>query len=75
RPALPAADRIGDYSDADLLALASWLLSDGFQLDRDTRITQAITELGFKKRGRVIVERLTRAFEQAQHTADKETPR
>ncbi|MFE1852129.1 AAA domain-containing protein [Streptomyces sp. NPDC059489] len=73
RPALPAADRIGDYSDADLLALASWLLSDGFQLDRDTRITQAITELGFKKRGRVIVERLTRAFEQAQHTADRET--
>jgi hypothetical protein len=55
--------------------LASWLLSDGFQLDRDTRINQAITELGFKKRGRVIVERLTRAFEQAQHTADKETPR
>ncbi|MFJ4633408.1 AAA domain-containing protein [Streptomyces sp. NPDC088847] len=73
RPALPAADRIGDYSDADLLALASWLLSDGFQLDRDTRITQAITELGFKKRGRVIVGRLTRAFEQAQHTADRET--
>ncbi|MFF0043630.1 AAA domain-containing protein [Streptomyces mirabilis] len=73
RPALPTAGRIGDYSDADLLALASWLLSDGFQLDRDTRITQAITELGFKKRGRVIVERLTRTFEQAQHTADKET--
>ncbi|MGW9031770.1 AAA domain-containing protein [Streptomyces sp. NPDC055722] len=75
RPALPAGDRIGDYSDADLLALASWLLSDGFQLDRDTRINQAITELGFKKRGRVIVERLTRAFEQAQHTADKEQTR
>ncbi|MFD4481598.1 AAA domain-containing protein [Streptomyces sp. NPDC058471] len=75
RPALPAADRIGDYSDVDLLTLASWLLSDGFQRDRDTRINQAITELGFKKRGRVIVERLTRALEQAQHTADKETQR
>ncbi|SNX88459.1 AAA domain-containing protein [Streptomyces sp. TLI_55] len=74
RPDLPAADRIGDYSDTDLLALASWLLSDGFQLDRETRISQAISELGFKKRGRVIVDRLTRVFEQAQHTADKETP-
>ncbi|MGW1543278.1 AAA domain-containing protein [Streptomyces sp. NPDC002309] len=74
RPALPAADRIGDYSDTHLLSLTSWLLSDGFQLDRDTRITQAMTELGFKKRGRIIVERLTRAFEHAQHTADKETP-
>lgn len=75
RPALPDGDRISDYSDADLHALTSWLLSDGFQLDRDTRITQAITELGFKKRGRVIVERLTHAFEQAQHAADKEPQR
>ncbi|TJZ99175.1 AAA domain-containing protein [Actinacidiphila oryziradicis] len=74
-PVLPQAERIGDYSDADLLALARWLLSDGFQLDRDTRMTQAITELGFKKRGRVIVERLTGAFDQAQHAADKETQR
>ncbi|MDG9688802.1 AAA domain-containing protein [Streptomyces sp. DH17] len=72
RPALPDGQRIGDYSDTDLLSLAAWLLNDGFQLDRDTRITQALTELGFKRRGRVIVERLTRAFEQVQHTADKD---
>ncbi|MBB4717113.1 hypothetical protein BJ965_006995 [Streptomyces luteogriseus] len=35
----------------------------------------ALTELGFKQRGRVIVERLTRAFEQAQRTADKDQTR
>ncbi|WP_435210359.1 AAA domain-containing protein [Streptomyces sp. bgisy034] len=75
RPVLPDGQRIGDYTDTDLLNLATWLLTDGFQLDRDTRISQALTELGFKKRGRVIVERLTRAFEQAQHTADKEQTR
>ncbi|MER6406236.1 AAA domain-containing protein [Streptomyces viridosporus] len=75
RPVLPDGQRISDYSDADLLNLATWLLDDGFQLDRDTRITQALAELGFKKRGRVIVERLTRAFEQAQHMADKEQTR
>ncbi|MFJ4153059.1 AAA domain-containing protein [Streptomyces galbus] len=75
RPALPDGQRIGDYSDTHLLDLASWLLSDGFQLDRDTRITQAMTELGFKKRGRVIVERLSHAFAQAQNTADKEHQR
>lgn len=73
RPALPAGERITDYSDADLAVLARWILSDGYQLDRDTRISQAIAELGFKKRGRVIVERLTRTFEQAQHVADKES--
>ncbi|MFE0209049.1 AAA domain-containing protein [Streptomyces sp. NPDC058985] len=72
RPPLPNGQRIGDYSDTDLVSLAIWLLDDGFQLDRDTRITQALTELGFKKRGRVIVERLTRAFEEAQATADKD---
>ncbi|MEV7505119.1 AAA domain-containing protein [Streptomyces sp. NPDC093018] len=72
RPVLPQGGRTGAYSDSDLLALAKWLLSDGFQLDRDTRVGQALTELGFKRRGRVIVERLTRAFEQARHPADKE---
>ncbi|MYT73759.1 MULTISPECIES: AAA domain-containing protein [unclassified Streptomyces] len=72
RPTMPQGGRTADYSDADLLALATWLLSDGYQLDRDTRVGQALTELGFKRRGRVITERLIRAFEQAQHPADKE---
>ncbi|MFE2743398.1 AAA domain-containing protein [Streptomyces scopuliridis] len=75
RPALPTGSRITDFSDTDLASLARWLLSDGYQLDRDTRISQAIAELGFKKRGRVIVERLTRAFEQAQQAADRESIR
>ncbi|MEU7688167.1 hypothetical protein, partial [Streptomyces spectabilis] len=72
RPAVPQGGRTGDYSDTDLLMLANWLLSDGYQLDRDTRVGQALAELGFKRRGRVITERLLRAFEQAQHPADKE---
>ncbi|QKW52840.1 AAA domain-containing protein [Streptomyces buecherae] len=72
RPVLPQRGRTGDYSDTDLLTLANWLLSDGYQLDRHTRIGQALTELGFKRRGRVIVERLNRAFEQARYPADKE---
>ncbi|MFJ5278680.1 AAA domain-containing protein [Streptomyces parvulus] len=74
RPDLPRGGRITDYTDTELRHLATWLLSDGFQLDRETRITQAMTELGFKKRGRLIVENLTRAFDQAQHTADQENP-
>lgn len=73
RPYVPAGTRISDYTNTDLAILARWILSDGYQLDRDTRIGQAITELGFKKRGRIIVERLNRAFKQAQHEADKES--
>ncbi|MEV0538090.1 hypothetical protein, partial [Kitasatospora sp. NPDC050463] len=43
-----------------------------YQLDRDTRISQAMTELGFRKRGRIIVERLNQAFDHSQQFVDKE---
>ncbi|MFH9350846.1 AAA domain-containing protein [Kitasatospora sp. NPDC017646] len=72
KPSLRLGGSIGTYSDMDLRALAGWILSDGYQLDRDTRISQAMTELGFRKRGRVIVERLNQAFDHSQQFADKE---
>ncbi|WP_282204761.1 AAA domain-containing protein [Kitasatospora fiedleri] len=72
RPALTPGGSIGTYSDTDLRALAGWILSDGYQLDRDTRVGQAMTELGFQKRERVIVERLNQAFDHSQQFADKE---
>ncbi|MFE0686569.1 AAA domain-containing protein [Streptomyces xiamenensis] len=74
RPALPSHRSIKDYTDRELYRLALWILGDGFQLDRDARIGEAIAELGFKKRGRIIVERLTQAFDQAQRAMDKESP-
>lgn len=72
RPELPAYRSIKDYTDEQLQSLAHWTLSDGYQLDRDTRIGQAMAELGFKRRGTVIVARLSHAFEQAQRVLDKE---
>ncbi|WP_328465817.1 AAA domain-containing protein [Streptomyces sp. NBC_00448] len=72
RPAVVAGMRIIEYSDSDLTAIASWILSDGFQLDRDARVAEAMAELGFKKRGKVIVDRLERAFDRAQQISDKE---
>lgn len=72
KPSLRLGGSIGTYSDMDLRTLAGWILSDGYQLDRDTRISQAMTELGFRKRGRVIVERLNQAFDHSQQFADKE---
>jgi hypothetical protein len=64
--------RINDYSSGELTASARWILSDGFQRDRETRVAQAMAELGFKKRGKIIVERLERAFDQAQQITDRE---
>ncbi|TDC90966.1 DUF4011 domain-containing protein [Saccharopolyspora aridisoli] len=73
RPLLRApGTSIDSYEEAELIALFRWLLSDGLPLDREERITQAIQELGYRRRGRKIAERLTRAAQIAQHLADKE---
>jgi hypothetical protein len=42
------------------------LLSDQLPLPREDRINMAVRELGFQKRGRIIVERLNWAFNRAQ---------
>ena len=71
RPSIPRYERIGDYTAYDLLTLCLWLLDDGLQVDRETRIGQAMKELGFQKRGKNIVERLNYAFDQAQAARDR----
>ncbi|MBB3053089.1 very-short-patch-repair endonuclease [Prauserella isguenensis] len=73
RPPLRAPrTNIDHYEEAELIALFRWLLRDGLHLDRQERISQAMRELGYGRKGRKIVERLTRAAEIAQHLADKE---
>lgn len=47
-------------------------MSDGLLLGAEERLGQAMAELGFRRRGPRIVERLSRAIEIAQHLADKE---
>jgi hypothetical protein len=47
------------------------MLRDGLQIPREDRIRAAIDELGFKRRGRHIVERLENAFDQAQALYDR----
>lgn len=72
RPFLPAGSKIDDFSDENLISLMYWLMRDGRQEDRSDRIDQAIRELGFRRRGRRIVERLSRAADIAQHLTDEE---
>ncbi|RJQ90617.1 AAA domain-containing protein [Amycolatopsis panacis] len=71
RPDVPAGLSIQDYSETQLIGLCVWLMSDRLLLDRDVRLQQAMTELGFKRRGQKILTRLTRAIEIAQHHVTK----
>ncbi|MFJ4104838.1 AAA domain-containing protein [Amycolatopsis japonica] len=72
RPTIPAGLKITEYSDRQLIELCRWLMTDRLLLDRDDRLQEAMVELGFRKRGSVIVDRLNKAIEIAQHLADKE---
>lgn len=72
QPDVPYGLPIDDYTKRELIALCRWLVSDRLPLDRQQRITQAMDELGFQRRGKKIVERLGRAVDIAQNLADKE---
>ncbi|WP_433185684.1 AAA domain-containing protein [Actinoallomurus sp. CA-150999] len=65
RPLIARHPKIIDYSKDQLVEICSWLLSDGLLLPREDRISEAIQELGFSRRGKIIVERLNAAFDEA----------
>lgn len=71
-PRVPRGLKTQEYTEAQLIGLCRWLISDGLPLDREERVGQALTELGFRRRGSQIVPRLQRAVEIAQGLADKE---
>ena len=71
RPWIPRYSNIRDYSDRQLIDICLWLFRDGRQLPRDERIGQAIEELGFQKRGSIIVARLSEALGRAQTIFDQ----
>lgn len=53
---------IENYSDRQLLALIRWIKSDTLLRTDDELISEAMSHLGFKRRGTRIVERLNRAI-------------
>ncbi|ATL69873.1 AAA domain-containing protein [Nocardia terpenica] len=72
RPEVPTGLRIHEYSDRELIAICRWLMSDRLHISREERLAQAMTELGFRRRGTRITERLTHAIEAAQRLVDRE---
>ncbi|WP_442913287.1 DUF559 domain-containing protein [Kribbella sp. CA-293567] len=65
RPDIRIGHKINEYTDYELVSVFSWLLSDELYLTRDARIEQGMRELGFSRRGKNIIDRLTAAFEAA----------
>lgn len=74
RPPVPPGLKTPEYTDRQLIDICFWLMRDGLALDRAERLEQARTELGFRKSGKVIDARLTRAIEIAQHAIDRAEP-
>jgi very-short-patch-repair endonuclease len=65
RPAIPSGRKIGEYQSEELVGLLRWIKSDGRLRTDDEILTEAATELGFKRLGARIEERLRRALESA----------
>ncbi|MBF6088913.1 DUF4011 domain-containing protein [Nocardia cyriacigeorgica] len=68
QPGLP----ITGYSHAQVVSLFMWRMSDGLLLDPAERMAQVRADLGFRKRGRRIDERLQKAHDDAQRLLDSE---
>jgi hypothetical protein len=67
---LPRRLKIDDYLGRELVELCLWLLTDRLQVDRDTRIGQAIDELGFRRRTTKMEQRIGNALVRAQQLVD-----
>jgi len=64
--------KIDEYGFGEIVSICRWLLRDGLLLDRDTRIDQAVEQLGFQRRGSKIVQRVNEALDRAERTSGSE---
>jgi very-short-patch-repair endonuclease len=62
RPPLLRGQPIEAYSDAELLTLARWITTDDILRTEDELLQEMMRELGFQRRGKNVVARLTAAI-------------
>lgn len=62
RPPLLSRQPIEAYSDAELLTLARWITTDDALRTEDELLQEMMRELGFQRRGKNVVARLTAAI-------------
>ncbi len=66
RPSIGRRESIDDYADDELRALLRWIRSDTLLRTSEQTLDAMIDELGFARRGRRIVERLTKLIATAE---------
>ena len=69
RPWITPGQPIEAYSDAELLKLAQWIRSDDILRTQDELLQEMMRELGFQRRGKNVVARLTAAITQSAASA------
>jgi very-short-patch-repair endonuclease len=62
RPLVISGQPIEAYSDAELLSLARWITTDDALRTEDELLQEIMRELGFQRRGKNVVARLTTAI-------------
>ena len=62
RPAVPKGYRIGEYSDSELTRMVRWVQSDGMLRTEDELVDEVLRALGFQRRGKNVVARITQAI-------------
>lgn len=68
RPRIGRGGNIDEYPDGELIDLIQWIQSDTLLRTDDELLTEAIAELGFRRRGKKIVNRINHAIRQANHS-------
>jgi len=65
RPSINPGQPIDAYSDTQLLRLAQWIRSDDLMRTQDELLQEMMHELGFQRRGKNVVRRLTTAIDRS----------
>ena len=65
RPPVISGQPIEAYSDAELLSLARWIITDDALRTEDELLQEMMRELGFQRRGKNVVARLTAAIQRS----------
>ena len=73
RPRITRGQPIEAYSDAELLRLAQWIRTDDVLRTQDELLQEMMRELGFQRRGKNVVARLTAAITQSATNAPRHT--
>jgi very-short-patch-repair endonuclease len=66
RPSVPRGLPIGQYADTQLQAMVRWVLSDDLPHTHDELFESVKTELGFRRNGKNIVDRINGAIDAVQ---------